>query len=149
MPEPVTGPRLHSGGRRCGPRRSPGGACSPPRTSPRGPSCCGWTGRQRAGSTASGSRFPNHCCDANLGWLDELTLVTMTEVAAGAELVSDYAMSIVEPEWFLRCHCPSYRCRQMVEGTDWRIPQLQARYAGWWAPHVQRLVEALGRIFQG
>ena len=38
-----------------------------------------------------GSRFPNHSCDANLGWLDEVTLVTMTEVAAGAELVIDYA----------------------------------------------------------
>jgi uncharacterized protein len=92
-----------------------------------------------------GSSFPNHCCDANIGWLDELTLVTMTDVAAGAELVTDYAMSIVEPEWLLRCHCPSYRCRQMVEGTDWRIPQLQARYDGWWAPHAQRLVDASRR----
>jgi hypothetical protein len=29
----------------------------------------------------------------------------------------------------------------MVEGTDWRIPQLQRRYAGHWAPHVQRLID--------
>jgi hypothetical protein len=28
----------------------------------------------------------------------------------------------------------------MVEGTDWRIPQLQERYAGHWAPAVQRLI---------
>jgi hypothetical protein len=28
----------------------------------------------------------------------------------------------------------------MVEGGDWQIPQLQRRYDGWWAPHVQRLV---------
>ena len=89
-----------------------------------------------------GEAFPNHCCDPNVGWLDEQTLVTMTDVAAGEELVTDYAMSVVEPDWFLRCHCPSYRCRQMVEGTDWRIPQLQQRYAGWWAPRVRRLVEA-------
>lgn len=89
-----------------------------------------------------GVDFPNHACDPNVGWLDERTLATMTDVAAGEELVTDYAMSIVEPEWFLRCHCPSYRCRQMVEGTYWRIPQLQRRYAGWWAPHVQALVDA-------
>ena len=88
------------------------------------------------------ARYVNHACDPNVGWLDERTLATMTDVAAGEELVTDYAMSIVEPEWFLRCHCPSYRCRQMVEGTDWRIPQLQRRYAGWWAPHVQALVDA-------
>ena len=88
------------------------------------------------------NRFGNHSCDPNLGWLDEYTLGTMSEVAAGEELVTDYAMSTVEPDWFLRCHCPSYRCRQMVEGTDWRIPQLQRRYDGWWAPYVQRLVDA-------
>ena len=29
----------------------------------------------------------------------------------------------------------------MVEGTDWRIPQLQLRYAGHWAPDVQALID--------
>ena len=87
------------------------------------------------------NRFGNHSCDPNLGWVDEYHLATMTDVAAGQELVTDYAMSTVEPDWVLRCHCPSYRCRQMVEGTDWRIPQLQLRYDGWWAPYVQGLVD--------
>jgi hypothetical protein len=88
-----------------------------------------------------GPGFPNHACDPTLGWVDDRTLATMTAVVAGSELVTDYAMSITEPAWFLRCHCPSYRCRQMVEGTDWRIPQLQRRYDGWWAPSVRRLVD--------
>ncbi|HET6167421.1 MAG TPA: hypothetical protein VFI40_06890 [Nocardioides sp.] len=88
-----------------------------------------------------GSGFPNHACDPNLGWLNELALGAITDVPDGTELVVDYAMSIAEPDWFLRCHCPSYRCRQMVEGGDWRIAQLQQRYDGWWAPHVQRLVD--------
>jgi len=92
------------------------------------------------------NRFGNHSCDPNLGWVDEYRLATMTDVAAGQELVTDYAMSTVETDWVLRCHCPSYRCRQMVEGTDWRIPQLQQRYDGWWAPYVQGLVdESRGR----
>ena len=94
---------------------------------------------------ALGTGFPNHSCDPNVGWLDERTLATMTEVAAGEELVTDYAMCLDDPTWFLRCHCPSYRCRQMVEGTDWRIPQLQRRYAGWLAPGVQALVDGLPR----
>ena len=87
------------------------------------------------------NRFGNHCCDPNLGWVDEYAHATMIDVRAGEELLTDYAMSTVEPDWFLRCHCPSYRCRQMIEGTDWRIPQLQQRYDGWWAPYVQRLVD--------
>jgi hypothetical protein len=91
---------------------------------------------------ALGVGFPNHSCDPNVGWVDAHTLATMVDVAAGVELVTDYAMAVIEPEWFLRCHCPSYRCRQMVEGGDWRIPQLQQRYAGWWSPAVQRLLDA-------
>jgi SET domain-containing protein len=88
-----------------------------------------------------GPGFPNHSCDPNLGWVDGLTLATMADVVAGSELVTDYALAIVEADWFLRCHCPSYRCRQMVEGSDWQIPQLQRRYAGWWSPAPQHLIE--------
>jgi len=88
----------------------------------------------------------NHSCDPNLGWVDEYSLATMVDVSAGQELVSDYAMSTADPGYLLRCHCPSYRCRQMVEGGDWRIPQLQARYQGWWVPYVQSLVDAVTAI---
>ena len=82
----------------------------------------------------------NHACDPNLGWAGD-ALVTLRAVAADEELLVDYALSVSDPAWFLRCHCASYRCRQMVEGTDWRIPALQKRYAGWWSPAVQRLVD--------
>ncbi len=82
----------------------------------------------------------NHACDPNLGWAGD-ALVTLRDVEAGEELLVDYAMSVDDPDWFLRCHCPSYRCRQMVEGTDWRIVQLQRRYAGRWAPVVQRRID--------
>lgn len=82
----------------------------------------------------------NHGCDPNLGWSGEV-LVALRDLEPGEELLVDYAMSVADPDWFLRCHCPSYRCRQMVEGTDWQIPQLQRRYADRWAPHVQRLVD--------
>lgn len=89
------------------------------------------------------NRFGNHSCDPNLGWVDEYTLATMADVPAGHELVSDYAMSTADADYVLRCHCPSYRCRQMVAGDDWRIPQLQSRYRGWWVPYVQALVDGV------
>lgn len=93
-------------------------------------------------AAGSDNRFANHACDPNLGWVDECTLATLHDVAAGTELLHDYAMSIADPDFVLRCHCHSYRCRQMVEGTDWRIPQLQRRYAGHWTPYVQGLIDA-------
>lgn len=82
----------------------------------------------------------NHACEPNLGWVGD-ALVALRDVAADEELVVDYAMSTADPDFILRCHCASYRCRQMVEGSDWRIPQLQQRYAGHWAPHVQQLID--------
>jgi uncharacterized protein len=91
----------------------------------------------------SENRFGNHGCDPNLGWVDEYSLATMVDVPAGRELLSDYAMSTADPDYVLRCHCESYRCRQMVAGDDWRIPQLQSRYRGWWVPYVQSLVDRL------
>lgn len=83
----------------------------------------------------------NHSCDPNLGWADARTLVTRRDVAAGEELTLDYATVIADDGYVLWCHCETYRCRQVVEGTDHRIPQLQQRYAGHWAPRVRALVE--------
>lgn len=84
----------------------------------------------------------NHSCDPNLGWAGERALVAVRDIAAGDELTLDYATVIADPDFVLMCHCGTYRCRQVVEGTDWQIPQLQRRYAGFWAPAVQRLIDA-------
>jgi hypothetical protein len=83
----------------------------------------------------------NHSCDPNLGWTDETTLVAIRDIAAGEELTLDYATVITKPDFVMMCHCETYRCRQVIEGTDWKIPQLQKRYAGYWAPEVQRLID--------
>lgn len=84
----------------------------------------------------------NHSCEPNLGWADDTTLVAVRDVAEGEELTVDYATRISDPEFVMICHCGAYRCRQVVEGTDWQIPQLQRRYAGMWAPQVRRLMDA-------
>jgi hypothetical protein len=86
----------------------------------------------------------NHSCDPNLVWADDTSLVTLRDVAAGEELTVDYATAIDDPDFALFCHCETYRCRQVIEGTDWRIPQLQQRYAGHWHPVIQRLIDSGG-----
>lgn len=83
----------------------------------------------------------NHSCEPNLGW-SGAELVTVRDVPAGEELTYDYSTAISDPSFLLRCHCPSWRCRQMVTGDDWRIPQLQERYAGHWSGAVARLIAA-------
>ncbi|MDT4964325.1 MAG: uncharacterized protein QOF87_3972, partial [Pseudonocardiales bacterium] len=86
--------------------------------------------------------FGNHSCDPNLWWSDAYTLVARRDIAAGAELTSDYATSTVDSDFLLRCHCESTRCRGMVCGDDWQIPELQARYDGHWVPMLQRRIRA-------
>ena len=93
-----------------------------------------------AGTAISETAFLNHSCEPNLGWRDT-TLVTLRPVAAGEELTYDYATATADPRFLLRCHCESYRCRQMVTGDDWRIPELQERYAGQWSVPLQQLVD--------
>jgi uncharacterized protein len=91
----------------------------------------------------STSRFGNHSCDANLGWSDAYTLVARRDIAAGEELTSDYATSTVDSGFLLRCHCESTRCRGMISGDDWQIPELQARYDGHWVPMLERRIKAM------
>jgi hypothetical protein len=88
------------------------------------------------------NHFANHSCEPNLGWSDEYTLVALRDIAAGEELTHDYATSTADPAFVLWCHCETYRCRQVIEGTDWQIPQLQKRYAGQWIPYLQRRIDA-------
>jgi len=88
------------------------------------------------------NHFGNHSCEPNLGWSDEYTLVALRNIAAGEELTHDYATSTDDPSFVLWCRCETYRCRQVIEGTDWKIPQLQKRYAGQWIPYLQRLIDA-------
>lgn len=78
----------------------------------------------------------NHSCEPNLWWTDVLTLSARRDIAADEELTCDYSSYLTDPGFVLRCHCGSSRCRQMVTGDDWRIPELQAAYAGHWGPAV-------------
>ncbi|HZE51311.1 MAG TPA: SET domain-containing protein-lysine N-methyltransferase [Jatrophihabitantaceae bacterium] len=89
------------------------------------------------------NRFGNHSCEPTLWWADEYTLVARRDLVAGEELTSDYSTSTTDPQFVLRCHCETYRCRQMVTGDDWRIPQLQQAYATHWTPYLQKLIQAL------
>jgi hypothetical protein len=89
----------------------------------------------------SASGLGNHSCDPNLWWADAFTLVARRDIAVGEELTSDYATSTADPAFLLRCHCESTRCRGMVTGDDWQIPELQARYAGHWVPMLQRRID--------
>jgi SET domain-containing protein len=87
--------------------------------------------------------FINHSCDANVGIAGNVVLATMRDVAAGDELTLDYCLFDTSPTTPMECHCGSAACRKVITPDDWRRPELQARYAGWFSRYV---ADRQGRI---
>lgn len=88
--------------------------------------------------------FINHSCDPNCGFSDAVTLVTMRRIELGEAVTFDYAMSDCNSFVAFACRCGASRCRGRLTRDDWRIPDLQSRYDGWLAPHINALVHGDG-----
>ena len=85
----------------------------------------------------------NHSCSPNAGLHGQICLVAMRPIAAGEEVCFDYAMSDGSPYDEFVCTCGSSACRGVVRGDDWRCPELQERYAGFFSPYIQRRIDRL------
>jgi hypothetical protein len=86
--------------------------------------------------------YVNHSCNPNAGLSGQIGLVAMQDINIGEEVCFDYAMSDTMPYDEFECGCGSANCRGKVGGNDWQRPELQKRYAGFFAPHVQRKIDA-------
>jgi SET domain-containing protein len=85
----------------------------------------------------------NHSCDPNCGLLGSQLLVAMRDIVPGEEITFDYAMCDASDYDEFRCLCGSSNCREVVTGSDWRLPQVQDRYIGWFSPYITRRIAAL------
>ncbi|MBO0728714.1 MAG: SET domain-containing protein-lysine N-methyltransferase [Acidimicrobiaceae bacterium] len=85
--------------------------------------------------------FLNHSCDPNVGFAGNVVLVAMQDVSPGKELTTDYAL-FDDYEGSMRCRCRSASCRGIVDGQDWRRPDLQARYRGYFSWYLARRIDA-------
>lgn len=79
--------------------------------------------------------YVNHSCDPNT-----LGGIARRDIAAGEELTQDYALYEAGDYLLEPCGCGSTLCRGRVTGSDWQLPDLQQRYHGRFAPHIQRLI---------
>jgi len=86
--------------------------------------------------------YVNHSCNPNAGLSGQIGLVAMRDIKIGEEVCFDYAMSDTMPYDEFECGCGSSNCRGKISGNDWQKPVLQKRYAGFFAPHVQRKIDA-------
>ncbi|MEO8610830.1 MAG: SET domain-containing protein-lysine N-methyltransferase [Chloroflexota bacterium] len=87
--------------------------------------------------------FINHSCNPNAGLNGQIALVAMRDIAAGEEICYDYAMSDGSAYDEFECQCGEAACRHRVTGHDWRLPELQQRYRGYFSPYLQRRIDHL------
>jgi uncharacterized protein len=79
----------------------------------------------------------NHSCDPNVGVRGQITFVAMRDIPSGAELTIDYAMIDADPAERMACSCGAPECRKLITGDDWRLSELQRRYAGYFSRYLQ------------
>lgn len=85
--------------------------------------------------------FLNHSCEPNVGFAGNVVLISMRDVAAGEELTTDYAL-FDDYDGRMACSCGTPSCRGVIDGRDWRLPQLQQRYRGYFSWYLQRKIDA-------
>jgi uncharacterized protein len=84
----------------------------------------------------------NHSCEPNVGLQGQIVFVAMRDIAADEELTVDYAM-FDDDTYEMRCRCRGKRCRGLVTGVDWRKPELQKRYDGYFSWFIQTRIDSL------
>jgi hypothetical protein len=84
--------------------------------------------------------YVNHSCEPNCGIIGSCLMVTMRDVAAGEELCFDYAMSDTNDYDEFVCECGTPSCRRLITGGDWKLVELQTRYAGFFSAYITRKI---------
>jgi len=87
--------------------------------------------------------FINHSCDPNAGLDGQIAILAMRAIQPGEEVTIDYAMCDGDPNDSFECLCGSAKCRHVVTGNDWMLPELQERYAGHFSPYLERRIRQL------
>jgi hypothetical protein len=84
--------------------------------------------------------YVNHSCEPNCGIVGSCLLVTRRDVSVGEELCFDYAMSDTNDYDEFVCECGAESCRRLITGGDWKLPELQTRYTGFFSAYISRRI---------
>jgi hypothetical protein len=74
--------------------------------------------------------------------------VAMRNIKKGEEIAYDYAMVMNSNEksnsyFKIKCLCGSKNCRGYIAEDDWKIPELQKRYDGYFQWHLQKKINKI------
>jgi uncharacterized protein len=91
--------------------------------------------------------FFNHSCNPNAGFNGQLFLTAIKNIKKGEEITFDYGMALfskkTKPDYIMNCLCKSKKCRKIVTSNDWKLPDLQKRYNGYFQWFLQEKINKL------
>jgi hypothetical protein len=79
--------------------------------------------------------FSNHSCEPNVGVRGQIVFAALRDVEAGEELTHDWATTD-DDDYELVCRCGAPTCRKVITGQDWRRPDLQEKYRGYFTAYL-------------
>ncbi len=88
----------------------------------------------------SAVHFGNHGCEPTLWHVGPYEVAARRDVTGGEEATIDYGTQSGAAGFSMVCKCGSTACRGVVTSGDWRLPELQQRYAGHWVPALERRI---------
>ncbi len=96
----------------------------------------------------------NHGCDPNAGFDGQIFMVAMRAIRADEEIVYDYGMVMHQNDesssyFSFACLCGSPTCRGTITEDDWRRPDLQKRYNGYFQHFLQKKIDHARRALHG
>lgn len=87
--------------------------------------------------------FFNHSCEPNAGIKGHLLMAATRDIASGEEITYDYAMTDADFDYSFKCVCQNKNCRGVITTCDWKKPNLQKRYKGYFSWYVQDKIDRL------
>ncbi|MBI2624089.1 SET domain-containing protein [Candidatus Parcubacteria bacterium] len=85
----------------------------------------------------------NHSCDPTGVQTSDDNIIARRDVKPGEEITYDYATTEEDPEWRMWCRCGSQNCRGVITGNDWKLPEVQEKYAGHFTASIARKIAAM------
>ena len=90
-----------------------------------------------------GMIFSNHSCEPNIGVRGQIVFVAMRDIGPGEELTHDWATTD-DDDYRLDCRCGASSCRRRITGQDWRRPDLQEKYRGYFSSYLEEKIRRGG-----
>jgi uncharacterized protein len=92
--------------------------------------------------------YVNHSCSPNAGFKSSIFVVAMKNIGRGVEITCDYAMVMnshpaSNTYLTMQCKCGAKNCRGMITEDDWKLPELQKRYDGYFSWFLQEKINRL------